>query len=144
IGTMSSQVDRFLTRPRFRTALLSLFAFTGLVLSGLGLYGLISYLVAERTREIGVRIALGATPGQVIKMVVSDAARWTGAGMIIGIIASAGLLRLLQTMLYDVKALDARALVGAVVALAAVALLAAWIPAHRASSIDPTTALREE
>jgi hypothetical protein len=144
IETMDSHVDRFLWRPRFQTALLTLFAATGLALAAIGLYGLMSFLVAERTREIGVRIAIGATPGSVVKMVISDAARWTCAGTIMGIAASAGLLRLLQTLLYDIKALDIRAFAGAVAALAIVALLAAWIPAYRAARIEPTIALREQ
>ena len=144
VETMRSEVDHFLTRPRFQTAVLTLFALTGLVLSGIGLYGLISYLVAGRTREIGVRIALGATSGDVIRMVLSDAGRWTLAGALIGTAASAASLRLFQTLLYEVKALDARAFVGALVALATVAALAAWIPARRGSRIEPAVALREE
>lgn len=144
IETMDSQVDRLLTRPRFQTALLTLFAITGVALAGIGLYGLISFLVAGRTREIGLRIALGATPGDVRKMIVSDAGRWTAAGVVIGIAASAGSLRVLQTMLYEVEALDIRAFAGAVITLTAVAFLAAWIPAHRVSSIEPVIALRDE
>jgi len=144
IESMRGEVDRFLTRPRFQTAVLTLFAFTALVLAGIGLYGLISYLVAGRTREIGVRMALGATRKDVIRMVLADASHWTAAGALIGTVASAASLRLLQTLLYEVKALDARASIGAVAALVAVAALAAWIPARRASRIDPTKALREE
>ena len=144
IETMDNQVDRFLTRPRFQTALLSLFAVTGLVLAGIGIYGLISFLVAQRTREIGVRMALGATPGDVRKMVISEAGRWTAAGSIVGIAASAALSRLLQTMLYDVKAIDVRVFAGALAVLISVAALAAWIPARRAITIEPVIALREE
>ena len=144
IETMDSQVDHYYARPRFQTALLSLFAFTGLVLAGIGLYGLISVLVAERTREIGVRIAFGATRSRIARMVIADAARWTGAGAIVGIAASAGLLHLLQGLLYEVKPLDARAFIAAVTVLVAVALLAAWIPARRASRVEPMIALRHE
>jgi putative ABC transport system permease protein len=108
IETMEAQVDHFLTKPQFQTTLLLLFAFTGLALAGIGLYGLISFLVAERTREIGVRVALGATPGAVTKLVVADGARWTAAGAILGIAASGSLLRLLQGLLYEVKVLDFR------------------------------------
>ena len=79
-----------------------MFACTGLALAGIGLYGLISFLVEERTREIGVRIALGATPSEVARLVVSDGMRWTAAGAVIGIAASAGLLRLLKGLLYQV------------------------------------------
>jgi predicted permease len=144
LETMDAQVEHFLTRPRFQTALLCLFALTGLVLAGIGLYGLISVLVAERTSEIGVRMALGATSSNVWRMVLSDAARWTGAGAIIGTAASLGLLRLFQGLLFEVKALDVRAFAFAMTALVAVALFAAWIPAHRASNIDPMIALRHE
>ena len=100
--------------------------------------------MAERTREIGVRIALGATRGNVAKMVIADAARWTGTGAIVGIAASAALLHLIQGLLYEVKPLDVRAFVAAVTALVAVALLAAWIPARRASRVEPMIALRHE
>ncbi|HYI95590.1 MAG TPA: ABC transporter permease [Bryobacteraceae bacterium] len=144
IRSMQNEVDRLLIRPRFQTALLSLFALTGLVLAGIGLYGLISFLVAQRTREIGVRIALGATPAGIVKMIVSDIGRWTVAGVVIGIIAAAGSMRLLEAMLYQTKALDPRTLFGAIVALATVALVSAWIPARRACGIEPTVALRQE
>jgi len=144
LETIDRQVDRFLARPRFQTTLLSLFAFTGLVLAGIGLYGLISFLVAERTREIGVRIALGATPGDVTRLVVSGGARWTAAGVVAGLGASGLVLRLLQGLLYEVKVLDLRVLAGAAAVLVAVAILAAWIPAYRASRIDPMTALRHD
>ncbi|SPE42536.1 conserved membrane hypothetical protein [Candidatus Sulfopaludibacter sp. SbA3] len=140
--TIATQVDRFLTRPRFQTTLLSLFALTGLLLAGIGLYGLISFLVAERTREIGVRMALGATPGDVAKLVVSDGARWTAAGIVVGLAASALFLRALRGLLYEVQVLDLRVLAAAASVLVAVALMAAWLPARRASAIDPMIALR--
>jgi predicted permease len=144
IETMGAHVDDFLMRPRFETTLLSLFAFTGVALAGIGLYGLISFLVADRTREIGVRIALGATPGSVAKLVVADGVRWTAAGAIVGIAASGGLLRLLKGLLYQVNVLDLRVFAGAVAILIAVAILAAWLPAYRASRIDPMVALRHD
>jgi hypothetical protein len=144
IETMERQVDQFLVRPRFHTALLLLFAFTGLVLAAIGLFGLVSFLVAARTREIGVRIALGASPGRITKMVVSDAARWTAAGVMLGILGSASLMHLLRGLLYEMHALDLRAIAAAIATLATVAHLAAWIPARRASRIEPVRALREE
>ena len=124
--------------------MLLLFALTGLALAAIGLYGLISFLVVERTREIGVRIALGATPSAVARLVVSEGARWTAAGTILGIAASASLLRLLRGLLYEVKVLDLRVFTGAIVVLVGVATLAAWLPAHRASKIDPMVALRHD
>jgi predicted permease len=144
IETMRSQVDHYLTRPRFQTVLLSMFAFAGLILSAIGLYGLICFLVAERTREIGVRIALGATPREIAKLVVSDGVRWTVVGAMLGIAASAALSHLLQGLLYEVKVLDLRVFAGALTVLCFVAILAAWLPAHRASEIDPVTALRHD
>jgi putative ABC transport system permease protein len=142
VETMEAQVDRFLTRPRFQTTLLAMFAFTGLLLAGIGLYGLISFLVAERTREIGVRMALGATPTTVARMVVSDGIRWTALGTVVGIGAAAGLLRLLRDLLYEVKVTDLRVFAAAVALLGAVGILAAWLPARRAARIDPMAALR--
>lgn len=144
VETMSVEVDRFLVRPRFQTVVLILFATAGVLLAGIGLYGLISYLVARRTREIGVRMALGAGRGDVLRMVLSDAAAWTVAGSLIGCAASAASLRVFQTLLYGVSALDSRAFVAAGAILFAVAALAAWIPARSATKIDPMSALREE
>jgi predicted permease len=144
VETMETHVEGFLTRPRFQTGLLVLFAVTGLILAGIGLYGLISFLVEERTREIGVRMALGATPSAVRRMVVSDGARWTGAGAVLGAAAAGLLLRMMRGLLYEVEVFDFRVFAGAVALLAAVALFAAWLPAWRASRIDPMAALRHE
>jgi predicted permease len=144
VETMETRVDTFLIRPRFQTTLLLLFALTGLALAAIGLYGLISFLVVERTREIGVRIALGATPSEVARLVASEGARWTAAGAILGIAASGSLLRLLRGLLYEVKVLDLRVFAGAIAILVGVATLAAWFPARRASRIDPMVALRHD
>jgi len=144
IATMEARVDRFLVRPRFQTALLLLFALTGLALAGIGLYGLISFLVVQRTREIGVRMALGATPAEAARLVVSGAARWTVVGVAIGIVGAGSLLRLLEGLLYQVQVLDLRVFAGAVAVLIAAAISAAWLPAHRAAKIDPAIALRHE
>jgi len=142
--TMADRVDNFFARPRFQTSLLLLFALTGLTLAGIGLYGLISFLVAERTQEIGVRVALGATPEMVEKLVVADGARWTAIGAVVGIASSAGLLKLLEGLLYQTKTGDLRVFAGAVAVLVCVAMLAAWLPARRAARIDPMAALRQE
>jgi putative ABC transport system permease protein len=144
IAMMEARVDRFLVRPRFQTALLLLFALTGLALAGIGLYGLISFLAEQRTREIGVRMALGATPGEAARMVVSGAARWTAMGVAIGIVGAGSLLHLLEGLLYQVQVLDLRVFAGAVAALIAAAISAAWLPAHRVAKIDPAIALRHE
>jgi len=144
LETMDSQVGRFFTRPRFQTILLSVFAATGLVLAGIGLYGLISFLVALRTREIGVRMALGATPSNVMRLAISDGLRWTGVGVVIGTAISTGILRLLEGLLYEVKAHDVRVYAAATMILTAVAALAAWLPSRRAARMDPMVALRHE
>jgi len=144
LQTMDSQVERFFTRPRFQTLLLSAFAATGLILAAIGLYGLISFLVVLRTREIGVRMALGATPTAVGKLVISDALRWTGVGVAIGAGISAGILRLLERLLFEVKANDVRVFAVATMILVVVATLAAWLPSRRAARIDPMVALRHE
>ena len=144
VKTMEAQVDTFLTGPRFETSLLVLFACTGLVLAGIGLYGLILFLVEERTREIGLRIALGATPGQVARQVASAGVRWTMVGAIAGIAGAASLLRVLKGLLYGVEVVDLRVFAGAVSVLIAVAILAAWMPARRAARIDPMVALRHD
>ena len=100
--------------------------------------------MAGRTRELGGRLALGAAPSEVARLVIADGLRWTAAGALLGIAASAGLLRLLKGLLYEVQALDLRVLACAIAVLPAVALLAAWLPAWRASRIDPMVALRHD
>jgi putative ABC transport system permease protein len=144
LETMRAQIDRFLMRPRFQTALLSMFAATGLMLAAIGLYGLISFLVAERTREIGIRIALGATPASVVRLVVTAAAHWTVVGVAIGITTSAALFRVLQGLLYDIPKINLPVFAAAVTALATIALIAAWLPARRAAKVDPIGALRHD
>lgn len=144
IETMKGRVETFLTRPRFDTALLSWFALAGLALAGIGLYGLISFLVVQRTREIGIRMALGATAGESARLVVWEAARWTALGVAIGTAGAAGSLRFLKGLLYQVEVLDLRVFAAAVGVLAGAAIWAAWLPAYRASRIDPAIALRHE
>jgi putative ABC transport system permease protein len=121
-----------------------MFATTGLALAAIGLYGLVSFMVVLRTREIGIRMALGATPGAVMKLVISDGLRWTGIGAVIGGALSAGTLRLLERLLFEVKADDVRVFAAAAVILVLVATLAAWLPSRRAARIDPMVALRHE
>jgi putative ABC transport system permease protein len=144
LETMESQVGHFYTRARFQTALLLLFALIGLGLAGIGIYGLIAFLVAERTRELGVRIALGATRGEIARFVVSNAARWSFVGLIVGLLVSIFSSRLLQGLLYDVQPLDYRVYAAALTVLGIIAVLAAWLPARRAGRIDPMVALRHE
>jgi len=143
-ATMNQHVDRYLVRPRFESVLLSAFALNGLLLAAIGLYGLASFLVAERTREIGIRMALGATRRNVIGLVMADGMRWTAAGAFFGLVCSAGLTRFLRVLLYDVRTDDSRVFVIAALVLSVIAMLATFLPSRHASRIDPMVALRHE
>jgi len=144
IAPMSLQVSKLEQTPRFNAILLSLFAAAGLLLSTIGLYGVIAFLVSERTREIGVRMALGATPARIMKAILGQAARWAVAGMTVGAAGSFFAARLLRTLLFEVQVNDDRSLAMAMALLFAVTLLASAIPSRRASRIDPLLALRQE
>jgi predicted permease len=144
IETLDQRVGQLAQRPRFNAWLLGLFAGMGLLLSAIGLYGVISFLVAQRTQEIGVRMALGATPGAVARLVLGHAARWTFAGAALGVVGSWFAARLLEAMLFHVSARDPWILAAAVAALWATAMLAAWVPSRRAARVDPMQALRQE
>ncbi|MGO4880501.1 MAG: ABC transporter permease [Bryobacteraceae bacterium] len=144
IETFDSRVGKLAERPRFNAWLLSLFAGMALLLSAIGLYGVISFLVAQRTQEIGVRMALGATEGAIARLVLGHAARWTLAGAALGAIGSWFAARLLAAMLFHVSARDPWTLAAAVAALCATAMLAAWAPSRRAARVDPMAALRRE
>ena len=119
------------------------FAATALLLAAIGIYGVVAYAVAKRTREIGLRMALGATPSGVVAMVVSQASRPVVAGIAGGLTGAFLLTRALETMLFGVTASDPMTFVGAVAVLSAVAMSACFVPAMRASRIDPMVALRK-
>lgn len=144
VRTMNELMYSQLAQPRFATILLSTFAGLALVLTVVGLYGVMTYSVTRRTREIGVRMALGAERGAVLTMVLRDAAILLGAGIVLGIAAALISASVLQDMLYGTGSRNpvVLALVCAVVALAGVA--AAFIPARRAAKVDPMVALRYE
>ena len=144
IETMPQRVGKLSQRPRFNAALLALFAGMGLLLAAVGIYGVVGFLVAQRTQEIGVRMALGATPRSILKLVLGGVARWIAAGAITGLIASWFAWRLLQSLLFQVSIRDPRPLAAAVAVLLVVAFLSAWIPARRAMRVDPMVALRHE
>lgn len=132
------------TSRRFNTGILAAFAAIALALALLGIYGVIAYSVTERAREIAIRMALGATRQQVLLRTLRHAMALAGAGIAVGLIAAAGLTRFLTSLLYNVKPLDAGAIVGAALVLGICAAAAGFVPARRAASINPMTALRAE
>jgi predicted permease len=144
VKTMEAQIDDALAQQRLFASLVSLFGTMTLVLACVGLYGLVSYSVASRTREIGVRMALGAGRMAVLRMLMGQVAVTTAAGLAVGLPAARALTRLIESQLYGIHANDALSLAVAAVAVVLVALLAAVIPARRAMRIDPLRALRYE
>ena len=144
VETMSQRVGKLTERPRFNAMLLCLFAGIAVLLAAVGIYGVIGFLVVERTREIGVRLALGATPHSILKMVLSSVARCTIGGAVLGLLGAWFCTRLLESLLFEARAHDPMIFGMAISALVAVALLAAWIPARRAMRVDPMIALRYE
>jgi ABC-type antimicrobial peptide transport system permease subunit len=141
---MSAIVSGSIARQQFNMLLLGLFAGLALLLGAIGLYGVISYSVVQRTRELGIRSALGAGRGELIRMVLGQGLKLTGAGLGVGLIAAFLLTRYLQSLLYGVKPLDVTVFGGVCAVLAAVAMAASYIPALRAARIDPIVALRDE
>lgn len=143
-STLEDEVRPYYSRPRFETFLLGAFAVLGLVLAGVGLYGLTAFRAAERTREIGVRIALGASPTAVMRMMMGEGLRWTAPGIAAGALLAAGAARGLRSLLYGVDPLDWRVFGAAAAALALVAVAGAWAPSARAARMAPMEALRRE
>jgi putative ABC transport system permease protein len=144
IRTMDEVMGRSTARQNFNMLLLTIFGAVALVLAAIGIYGLMAYSVAQRTQEIGIRIALGADRFVIRKLVVWHGMRLAIAGVALGIAAAFGLTRLIASVLFGVKSWDPAAFLASPLILAAVALLAVWLPAMRASKIDPMQALRAE
>lgn len=144
VRPMERVVDTTLTRPRFYTTLLAGFAGFSLLLAALGLFGVISYSVARSRRAIGVRMALGASPGSVTRRVVREGMTLTMLGLAVGIAAAAALTRLLGSLLHGVSPTDPLTVAGVTLFLSAIALLASWLPARRAARVDPMVAMRPE
>jgi putative ABC transport system permease protein len=141
---MDSVVDRTVAGERFNTVLLAIFAQIAFVLAAVGVYGVISYDVSQRTGEIGIRLALGAQPGAVLRLILTQAAVLAGLGIAAGLAAAWGLTRLMATMLYRVAPTDTYTFVAIPVLLGAVVSIAGYLPSRRAMALDPAVALRHE
>ncbi len=144
VQTMDETISESLTSERFTTTLLVIFGGMALLIATVGVYGVISYSVAQRTHEIGIRVALGASRGRVLAMIFGQGLRLAFAGIFTGLIASFWLTKLLSDFLYKVKPTDPPTFAGVAIALLVVALAACWIPAMRATRVDPIVALRYE
>jgi predicted permease len=144
VSTLEDVVARSVAKPRFYALLLTVFASSSLLLAAVGLYGVLAYTVARRTREIGVRVALGAEPGDVLSLVLRDGTRLLGAGLFAGLLLAASTTWLLKKLLFGVSPLDPASLAAVAALLSAVAVLASVLPARRAARLDPLVALRSE
>jgi putative ABC transport system permease protein len=142
--TLFDEVRNSIAAARMASALTSLFGLTALLLAGVGLYGVMSYAVSRRTREIGIRLSMGAGQGDVLRLMLKQGLLLTCLGLALGLLAAVLLTRLIQTLLYGVGATDPLTFVAVALLLAGVALLACWIPARRATKVDPMIALRCE
>ena len=144
VRSLNSILSESLALRRFAMQVLAFFALTALFLSAIGIYGVMAYFVSQRVREIGVRMALGAQRSDVLKLIVRQGMVLALAGVLIGFLAALALARLITGLLFGVSANDPITLVALMLLLASVALLANYIPARRASMVDPMTALRYE
>jgi ABC-type antimicrobial peptide transport system permease subunit len=144
VATVDEQIAALTERPRFITSLLTAFAALALLLAAAGLYSVASYLVTQRRRDIAVRVAIGASPRDVARQVVSEAGRWIIGGAVAGTALGWVGTRALRSQLYQVEALDVWSWTGALLALAVVLMIAVFRPAYRAAHVDPVTALRAD
>jgi putative ABC transport system permease protein len=144
VASMEDRLYRSMAQPRHWVALLGAFAAAALGLAAIGIFGMLSYMVTTRRREIGVRMALGAGRRTVVRMIVGNGLTHALVGSALGLIAALLSTRALTTLLYDVSASDPTALAAVTAVLLAVALVACWLPARRAATIDPLEAIRHE
>ncbi|HEX2490565.1 MAG TPA: ABC transporter permease [Blastocatellia bacterium] len=144
ISTLEQLLSETVAQPRFNTGLLAIFSLLALLLAAVGIYGVMSYAVAQRTQEIGLRMALGAEPRDVLKLMVGQGMKLVAVGLALGLLSALGLTRWLETLLFDVEATDPLTYAVIAATLAAVALLACYLPARRAMAVDPLVALRRE
>lgn len=144
VRVFDEYISRSLARPRFNTLLLSIFAGTALILTAIGIYGVLAYSVAQRTSEIGIRIALGAGKSSIFRLIVGQAMTLVGISLLVGIAGAFAATRLLNSLLFGVGASDPGTFAALVLLVSAVAFIAAWVPARRATRVDPIIALRAE
>jgi putative ABC transport system permease protein len=144
VATMDELIRRTAAEQRFASMIYTTFAIAALILAAVGLYGVISGRVAERTREIGIRTALGATRGEIMRSVLRNGLLLTTVGIAIGVAGASATSRLLETLLYGISRADAATYAGVIVLLGAVAALACWVPARRAAAVDPVITLRAD
>jgi len=142
VATLSAIVDDAAAQPRFWMYLVSAFGVVALVLACVGLYGAISYAVIDRTAEIGIRLALGAQRGEILRLVLRQGVQWTAVGVAVGLAAAFATLRMMASFLYGVQATDATTFFAVAIALFAVAIAACYVPARRATRVDPLVAMR--
>src|SRR5205814_548428 len=144
VRVFDEYISRSLARPRFDTLLLSIFAGTALLLTAIGIYGVMAYSVSQRTSEIGIRIALGAGKSSIFRLVVGQAMTLVAISLAVGLVGALAATRLLNSLLYGVGASDPITFIAIVLLVSAVAFIAAWLPARRATRVDPIIALRAE
>jgi len=144
IRTMDEVAAAATSQPRFRAELVGLFAVLALILAAVGIFGVLAFSVGQRAREFGIRVALGARSPDVLRLVLGGALKMTGAGVAIGLLAAAGLTRLLGTLLFAVEPTDPITFVGTAAVLGTAALIACALPAWRATRLDPAIILRSE
>ena len=144
VRTMDEVVDAVFAQRRFNVVVLGVFAAAALVLAGIGLYGVMAYAVSQRTHELGVRLALGAQRGEVVRMVLSESLRLVAGGVVLGLGGALLLNRMLSGLLFEVKPSDPASLLAASALLVGIALLGSFVPARRAARVDPMTTLRQE
>jgi putative ABC transport system permease protein len=144
ISTMDANITNSMGQRRFAMMLLGLFAVMAVVLASIGIYGVMSYSVTQRAHEIGIRMALGAARRNVLRMVMGQGLLLVGAGVLIGVVGAFGLTRLIASQLFGVRPTDPTTFISVALTLIGVAALATFVPAMRATRVDPVVALRDE
>ena len=144
VQTIEEVLDQGLWAPRMAAALLTLFGGLALILAAIGVYGVLSYSVNQQTREIGIRMALGATPTEVLRWVIGQGLRLAGTGVLVGVVAGLGLMHFVGSLLFGVSTYDPETFATVTLVLGLIALLACYLPARRATKVNPLLALRNE